>query len=104
MTPLEINKKIQDLKKIPYDTHSTNCKEIPCFNWAEYIEDAWILFEEISEKEMAFIQRDKNFRYGDSWIVKIVLDYENRVADEFFAPTAPMAICLAYIAWREKNG
>ena len=101
MTPLEINKKIQDLKKIPYPTHLTYGKEIPCFNWAESIQDAWGLFEEIVNEDSLI----DSVRYSDNlkkWLVGYI-DSDGCFEIESQADTAPLAICLAWIEWKESQ-
>lgn len=120
MSPLEVNKKIAELqgRRIfntedsmwmmerldesegvnglysvteEYDDGAT--EEIKVFdlrNWAENISDAWELFEEMP---LGFsIMRDKEY----NWCL-----FHNSIWS--VAPTAPMAIALAWLKWKESK-
>jgi len=105
MTPLEINNRILGLKgcmphlnKCTYPRHDLwpDAKKhtaflIGCENWAEDIKDAWELFEEMRIDNVQLCAEP------NQWTV---------VWDdiEYCADTAPMAICLAWIKWKEANG
>jgi hypothetical protein len=62
-------------------------------NWAENIADAWELFEEHDCPFISVYNKDGKRIYH----AQFTLAYEG------IADTAPMAICLAYIAWREEK-
>lgn len=107
MTPLEINKRIAELKGIEVEEDDFNEKETSVFeevdhdtfvphNWAEWIGDAWGLFEEMGRARMGIdsrvgIEKGEKFYHVD--VVSI--------AQTFRATTAPMAICMAWIKWKE---
>ena len=104
MTPLEINKKICELKGLEIDGSEWPIKrrnqvvvgraDHPAtqeMNWAESIKDAWKLFEEMP---FQLIQRIH---------IPTFNGYICSVADRsIFEPatTAPLAICQAWITWK----
>lgn len=106
MTPLEINKKIAELKgmkciPLPYSKNSLrifleneSCHLGRDINWVENISDAWELFEEIPG---AVISKDDDNEDGCN-------NYYCRSATDnlsIYGATAPEAICLAWIKWKE---
>lgn len=123
MSPLEINKKIATLKgwnsedlcngyggDLPNSPDGWFCDECgfkaswddgaedgphekPITNYAESISDAWELFEEMSQDEWIYIQYIKDIH----WQVRKLDCREWGSA----AKTAPLAICHAYITWKE---
>jgi hypothetical protein len=67
-------------------------------NWAEKIEDAFELFESCEEiylKKMKYVDGQQVYQC-------VIRDSDLRILGDAKADTAPMAICLAYIAWREN--
>lgn len=120
MTPLEINKKIHSLKldeKIK-NTPQKFIEEnrdyvnflleqrdyflfIPEKNWAENISDAWELFEEMPKSY--FLGKSVTHQYGfEIWKINDDGKGLTQLLDPV-AETAPMAICLAWIAWKEAK-
>ena len=129
LTPLEINKKIAELKgyKIIFEHDNSlriswlsmdqrlelkspqsveeeminNGLEImgPMINWAENINDAWELFEENHEVSI------KKMHYTNNTICYqcAFRDSNLNVIGDSSANTAPMAICLAWIKWKENH-
>ena len=125
MKPLEINKKIALLKNfISDDKNYDDMEEFEYIqklfpNWAENISDAWQLFEEM---QVSILTKDRyNGAYSQG---KWLCTYETLCPEEVLmrgpqngdfearafwddphwvvaAQTAPMAICLAYIAWKQ---
>lgn len=104
MNPLEINKKIAEKmgckwKESPRgSTIWINDEECPdqCVlqrNWAESISDAWELFEEMPDCLVGKAELLVN-----KWVVQ---DFSERQISQ--ADTAPLAICLAWIAWKGQN-
>lgn len=126
MTPLEINKKIAEWKG--YEARRVDGNQLfigkPGFdgswvNWAESITDAWELFDEM---DMQIVVKDRyNGTYSKG---KWLCTYETVFAEEILfngpqgndsealafwqspkfvvaADTAPLAICKAYIKWKE---
>lgn len=107
MTPLEINKRIAELKDLTYEPSARSndvlVKLVPnhagrWFNWAENIADAWELFEEM---ESPFFYKFPNLhalaaegRYGCG---------NSEISPFRFGQTAPLAICKAWIAWKEAQ-
>jgi hypothetical protein len=67
-----------------------------CRNWPESIAGAWELMEEMSMSEFVEIRKRDN-----TWIVDI--DNGSRTISPD-ADTAPRAISLAYISWKEAQG
>lgn len=108
LTPLQINQKIAQLKgnyvqkagpgKI-IGAETTPVYELDK-NWAENISDAWKLFEEMpNDTSIAISKNGRLFSIiiGDSCY------FEDESKRFIYADTAPLAICAAYIAWRESN-
>lgn len=103
MTPLEINKKICELKGIPLESFQVNGQKIyvDYKNWAESIQDAWGLFEEIVNEDSLI----DSVRYSDNlkkWLVGYI-DSDGCFEIESQGETAPLAICLAWIKWKESQ-
>lgn len=113
MKPLEINQKIAELKgfkrfgeKLPdrdnliEPVYATDFNEIidQNKNWAENIADAWELFEEIPYKISVGKYEKKNY-FIAKW--EHAFTVEPNIITE--SKTAPIAICLAWINWKEKN-
>jgi len=128
MSPLEVNKKIAEVKltgmkwwfeftedsisagreqpiiRYRFDV-SINQKTIPIpnniksINWAGNILDAWQLFEENPEVYL------KKGHYTDGTIVYqcVFRDSNLNVIGGGKAATAPMAIALAWLAWKENK-
>lgn len=112
MIPLEINKKIAEARGVktfynsPDGHHITNIdpvtKEITFDyvnkKWAENIADAWELFEEMPAGTSVF----KCFLGKIEWLVE-------KQSDEFHEliysseMTAPLAICMAWLKWKEHE-
>lgn len=112
MTPLEINKRIAEKKGYIFDDkYRCFSKEKPhdknaiykdsgiLYNWAENISDAWELFEEMPDASIFKV---------DSKILK--KEYSNLIYSasckdiglkSYSAETAPLAICLTWISWKE---
>ena len=106
MSPLEVNKKIAELKGFTAVKQARTSNGLWCsktileidgsfidacyFNWAEKIANAWQLFEEMP---IGFsIMRDKEY----NWCL-----FHNSIWS--VAPTAPMAIALAWLKWKESK-
>lgn len=73
-------------------------------NWPENVADAWGLFEELSANH--FSTKLMTWDHVDN--ACIILHHrqghdENISDDEIMADTAPRAICLAWIAWKESQ-
>lgn len=106
MSPLEVNEKIAEAKGYHVDEtingflfekvyYKNGIKHYGDhhYNWAENISDAWQLFEEMPESFS--IQKD-----GLQWMVwKRKTNGTVRFTDS--ADTAPMAIALAWLKWKE---
>jgi hypothetical protein len=107
MTPLEINKKIVEIKKpkneiwvqVSDSNYIGHQNSSDIFNWAENISDAWELFEENQEVYL------KKMHYTDGTIVYqcVFRDSNLNVLGDSKADTAPMAICLAWLVWKENK-
>lgn len=100
MTPLEINKNIAELKGIKNYEMDCKIQGMPVFsgfpNWAENISDAWGLFEEMP---LPMITKDSNYAYK----FQSTSDWKSAEVPAFDGLTAPMAICLAWIAWKQDG-
>ena len=115
LTPLEINKKIAEFRNELNVFHHKHSPSVPCDgqlheeyfselmpnakNWAENINDAWELFEEnheVSIKKM----HDTNNTICYQCVFR---DSNLNVIGDSAANTAPMAICLAWIKWKENH-
>lgn len=109
MTPLEVNKKIAEIKgyKIkeilgatllcvcPYREDPNSFYESCQTRWDYSMNEAWELFKEMPESFS--IQKD-----GLQWMVwKRKTNGTIRFIDS--VDTAPMAICLAWLAWKENK-
>lgn len=107
MTPLEINKKIAELKGFHSIRNGFSDSVFYCDkeklgneflnynkNWAENISDAWELFEEIPG---AVISKDDDNEDGcNSYYCRSATDNLS-----IYGATATEAICLAWIKWKE---
>lgn len=128
MTPLEINLKIAKLKnievlqtiesKIYYKGESGYAKRgitqyaaepLKSYNWAESIQDAWGLFEEMPKssfvKHLGFDDGEKCGKF-ECLLYAGPKDSKMRILEkwvEITADTAPLAICLAWIQWKESQ-
>lgn len=99
MLPLEINKKIAEIKNIKFDqftefdfdpdSNTITCRK----NWAENIADAFELFKEMPYEYKIFKADYSGF---EEWIVE---NNNERVVG--VEKTAPLAICLAWLKWKE---
>lgn len=76
----EINKKIQQLKKVQYSK---------ALNWASYISDAFPLLEEMAE-EVSIM------KYKGRWII-------NSKWFDVSDPNAAKAISMAWIKWKQER-
>jgi hypothetical protein len=67
--------------------------------WSTDIAAAWVLVEEMRENGLLLSLRDS----GVNWFVVIRSEKGGEYADVAKAnsPTAPRAICLAYLAWKD---
>lgn len=113
MTPLEINKKIAELKGFiaVKQAHTSNgfwCSKTileidgsfidACyFNWAEKIASAWQLFEEMPRPQLTKGGLELPYYFCLSEFT------EESYQPEKETRTAPMAICFAWLKWKEKN-
>lgn len=108
MSPLEMNKKIAGIKRlnwvssnttnpalIDHDELPTSDRLHPPKNWAENIADAWELFEEMPYCCVENVNSDLKIC---SYIPKG--KYEDV---QWYADTAPMAICLAWLKWKGES-
>lgn len=127
MTPLEINRKIAILKGFPDPYASpgkgaastiTNTAFLDMSkgefvkgykNWAESIADAWELFEDMVDSYGGLISVKM---VGNSMPIpgwpkyKIVFDENDaHIRNKEFsgAETAPLSICLAWLAWKKQK-
>lgn len=109
MTPLEINKKIASMRAhdgIDND-HPFSAKKNRRYCWAQLIDDAWELFEEMVTSQQGW--RAVVLSGNDSTFLpryKVLIkdhDAHNRDECEASADTVPMAICLAWIKWKEQK-
>lgn len=66
-------------------------------NWAENISDAWELFEEMPFGTCI----TSHYDHEETYYTLILGDNINYV--EIDSNTAPEAICLAWIKWKESN-
>lgn len=110
MTPLEVNIKIAEAKgyhvdetingflfeKVYYENGIKHYGDHH-YNWAENISDAWELFE---EPFCSYIVRYSN---GASFRVTFEDDEKGNGLVISDADTAPMAICLAWLKWKESK-
>lgn len=121
MTPLEVNKRIGKMrydhaKSVVYKIDFKGVKSelqknyVICYNddwlklpqlgesknWAEDISDAWELFEEMPIPEILKI--DSNYYEACFHNPK-----DETKIERFNAYQAPMAICLAWLAWKEAK-
>lgn len=120
MTPLEINKKIamakSPMKFISYGfepdayVYYSYIKDnfvfmSKLYNWAENIADAWELFEELPEGTSIM----RVYSSGGKYSICLrddngALSYDNENIKGFFLyETAPLAICMAWIKWKESK-
>lgn len=99
MTGLEINKKIAELKGLPYalDAHGTSMLLIDnaWVDWAGHIFYAWELFEEMPMPQIT--------KYDHPLPFSCSSDFVSPVLQPFQSETAPRAICLAWLAWKERQ-
>ena len=107
MTPLEVNKKIAELKglKVDHTYKGDECikvlqdgRDSLFMRWTTTIYHAWELFEEMPFKMSVGKYAKKNYfiaKWEDAFATEPTILVE--------AATVPMAICLAYIAWKEKE-
>lgn len=105
MTIEEIDKRVAELKglkwchrpnhahqvEVIYETFSTiaNCKNKDLPSWSEDIQDAWKLFQELPNYKLS--------QYNGTWWL------ESNDGIIIHAETAPEAICLAWIQWKESS-
>ena len=127
MNTLEINKKIAEIKRYKisdkYRCSSVNnlgCKNavyresgIP-YNWAENISDAWELFEEMKSQinNLAIVFNKSSYPNVYTDLYKCgsvsVQDFCGGDKDPYVSVdgeesiTAPLAICLAWLKWKES--
>ena len=105
-TPLEMEERIAKIKGLKNprswfieDKYQGICWDIDLVrpsemtNWAENIEDAWELFEEIPS---AILQK-VTYSIG-SPEKSYAVHYANK--GYVYGETAPLAICLAWLAWK----
>lgn len=107
VSPLEINKRISELKGlISFDSPTEHLGR----NWAESIADAWELFEEmdgdvrvdsIKNTHRQWINpEDKPLNYACQFMFAKYRP-EGKDGHVSFANTPSEAICLTWIAWKE---
>jgi len=68
-------------------------------NWAENIADAWELFEEMPNPKLQLFNSGDAAFMRFSW--RVTIDFKKDM--EFLGATATIAICLAWIKWKESN-
>lgn len=111
MTNLEINEKIAELMDLAVDRDSkphsspnaiiignVGMMMYKEMNWAEHIEDAFELFEEMPPGT-ELLQEDE----PGLWAVHLTTDEKTGVGVCVNSETAPLAICLAWIKWKESQ-
>lgn len=132
MTPLEINKKIAELKGLTdwemreYTVSRNRIETEHCSflspqrwdggsqmirlkrEWSESISDAWELFEEMSDvKYLEYVlSKEHSSKHNKSyWEVSEIFRNDDNIEISPVAnsDTAPLAICKAYIKWKELN-
>ena len=108
MTPLEINKKIAELKGLEISGVFDNTIKTPragqdslFFNWAEDKSNAFELFLEIPSALIC----SYNGNSFDEKGTPCILYYCDIGTDsrDYMHKSPAMAICLAWIAWKESN-
>ena len=75
-----------------------------CPNWPESIADAWELVEEMRANHFSI--KLMAWDHTDKWVVIMHhrQGHDEKIPDdEIESDTAPLAICLAYIAWKEAT-
>lgn len=94
MTPLEINKKIAEIKGFTGTLIDTN--------WAENISDAWELFEEMATDISGDVNCLNYSSFLKDYNVGVASDdgFESFANQDHESPS--MAICLAYIEWKKE--
>lgn len=110
MTPLEINKKIAELKGFHSIRNGFSDSVFYCDkeklgneflnynkNWAENISDAWELFEEMPFGTCI----TSHYDHEENYYTLILGDNINYI--EIDSNTATEAICLAWIKWKKNN-
>lgn len=112
MTPLEINKKIAQLKELPVEDWVEGAKVDPPFyemvNWAENIDDAFELFSEMHNASLLWNTLEKKYVCGANFSRTSeppVEDIHKYLRDLVFAKedTASLAISQCWLKWKEKN-
>lgn len=99
MTPLEINKKIASMRAhdgIDND-HPFSAKKNRRYCWAQLIDDAWELFEEMPNAQITRAGNVGDFFCSPDYLDPHFIDFDKS------AKTGPMAICLTWIKWKENS-
>ena len=111
MIPIEINKKIAEIKGLKMEEAPNLSQSALVFigadnhasesykDWAKDIEDAWELFEEMSSS----VNLDYDLclhKVYDNWCVS--RKYLRDLIKLSESKTAPEAICLAWKKWKER--
>lgn len=110
---LEINKKIAEAKGIEIQTNNganvyvKSPEPLINYNWAENIADAWELFEELVTSQQGW--RSVNLIGNDCAILPryrvSLVDHDANINTGLYesAETAPLAVCKAWLAWKENK-
>lgn len=112
MTPLDLNKMIAEMKGCIVivapngtiheggDCNVRKYRDAKIPNWAENIADAWELFEEMPNPKLQL------FNHDDAGLARypyrLVIDFNSQ--DAIAGATAPLAICIAWIKWKQSEG
>jgi hypothetical protein len=110
----EIRRKIAELKGWTIDgvigneavgTSPSGMKFTPVPDWPSNIQDAWELVEEMKQGGTGvfvdWCTRDMLSPFG--WFCGVPKKYSKEWITGRDADTAPLAICLAYLAWKESR-
>jgi hypothetical protein len=93
----ELNKKVRALtgETTPCDVNGN-----PCRDYAGDISEAWELVQEITRQDGYSVEVRDN---GISFNAFCVIAEDGGIIATASGDTAPRAICLAYIAWKERT-
>lgn len=96
MKPFEINYKIASIKyKDQLDDYGAAAE-----NWAESINDAWKLFEEMPNAGLAHYNNGELGKLKYSYRVTLLTNSIGM--PPVSADTAPLAICKAWLSWKSN--